>query len=65
MNANTAGTVVATTNNCEIVLDARGFYVRCFARNCAYVSEYTAAKYRARQWADAHDAGEACDGRAS
>ena len=64
MNASTAGTVVLTTNNCEIVLDARGFYARCFARNCAYVSEYTAAKHIARQWAEAHDAGEACDGRA-
>ena len=65
MNADTAGTVVATTNNCEIVLDARGFYARCFARNCAYVSEYAAAKHIARRWAEAHDADEQDDGRAS
>lgn len=65
MNANTTGTVVATTNNCEIVLDGYGFYVRCFARNCAYVSEYTAAKHVARGWADAHDADQPGDGRAN
>lgn len=49
------GTVVITTANCEVVLDAYGFYVRCTSRNCTYVSGYTAAKFRARQWAEAHD----------
>ena len=58
MNASTTGTVVVTTNNCEIVLDRAGFYVRCFARNCGYVSEITHAKHVARQWAGAHDATE-------
>jgi hypothetical protein len=58
-----AGTVVASTANCEVVLDAFGFYARC--GNCPYVSEYTAAKFRARQWAEAHDEDQPGDHRAS
>jgi hypothetical protein len=58
-----AGTVVITTDNCEVVLDEHGFYVRC--TNCPHVSEYTAAKHVARGWALAHDAGQPGDGRAS
>jgi hypothetical protein len=65
MNAGTKGTVVVTTNNCEIVLDAHGFYVRCTAPDCTYVSVYTASKYIARKWADAHDEDQPDDGRAS
>lgn len=65
MNANTTGTVVVTTNNCEVVLDGFGFYVRCLAPNCTYVSKYTHAKHVARQWAEAHDEDQPNDGRAS
>jgi len=46
-------TVVAGTVNCEIVLDARGFYARC--TRCPWVSEYTASKSTARRWANEHD----------
>jgi len=56
--------VVAATNNCEILLDDHGFYVRCFARNCTYISEHTASKSVARRWANAHDADQPNDGRA-
>ncbi len=49
------GTVVVTTFNCEVVLDALGFYVKCGARNCCYVSPYTASKSVARRWANQHD----------
>jgi len=55
-------TVVAGTANCEIVLDSYGFYARCL--HCPYVSEYTAAKFRARQWAEAHDQDQPGDHRA-
>lgn len=46
-------TIVETTANCDIHLDGFGFYVTC--RACPHVSEYTHAKHRARQWAEAHD----------
>jgi hypothetical protein len=49
-------TVVAETLNCEIVLDAHGFYAQC--TKCPYVSEYTPAKHIARGWASAHDEDE-------
>jgi len=45
--------VVATTVNCEIVLNRAGFYARC--TRCPWVSEYTASKSAARKWANAHD----------
>jgi hypothetical protein len=48
-------TVVITTANCEVVLDAYGFFVRCTSPNCSYVSEYTSAKHVARRLAEAHD----------
>lgn len=48
--------VVGGTQNCDIVLDDQGFYVRCFARGCRWVSERTHAKHIARQWAAEHDA---------
>lgn len=57
--------VVASTVNCEIVLDPYGFYARCTARDCTYVSEYTAAKFKARQWAEAHDEDQPGDHRAN
>jgi hypothetical protein len=60
-----SATVVATTNNCEIVLDEYGFFVRCTARDCTYVSEYTPAKHVARRWANAHDEDQPNDGRAN
>ena len=56
-------TIVARTRNCEILIDKRGFYVRC--THCPYVSEYTAAKHIARRWADAHDGDQPDDGRES
>ena len=46
-------TVVVTTYNCEIVLDAHGFYVRSI--NSPYVSPYTASKSVARRWANWYD----------
>jgi hypothetical protein len=52
----TESTVVATTANCEVVLVAMGFYARCTARNCTWVSEeITASKHIARKWAEDHD----------
>jgi hypothetical protein len=56
------GTVVVTTYNCEIVLGAHGFYVRCTARDCTYVTEYTSSKSVARRWANAHDEDQPNDG---
>lgn len=56
-------TIVARSRNCEVLLDKHGFYVRCTA--CPYVSEYTPAKYVARQWADAHDEDQPNDGHMS
>lgn len=47
------GTVVVTTANCEVILDAHGFYARC--TRCPWVSEYTPAKHRARQFAAGHE----------
>jgi hypothetical protein len=58
-------TVVIETNNCQVVLDSFGFYVRCTAPDCTYVSEYTAAKHIARRWANAHDEDQPGDGRAN
>lgn len=48
-------TVVIKTYNCQIMLDAHGFYVRCTAPDCTYVSRHTASKSVARRWANAHD----------
>jgi hypothetical protein len=60
-----SGTVVTETSNCQIVLDEHGFYVRCTAPDCTYVSEYTPGKSVARRWANAHDEDQPTDGRAS
>jgi hypothetical protein len=59
MTGQEQGTVVATTANCEVVLDSRGFYVRCTSSDCTYVSEYTPAEHVARRRAEAHDNDEA------
>jgi hypothetical protein len=50
-------TVVLTTLNCEVILDRIGFWVRCTAPGCTYVSERTPSKPVARRWANAHDEG--------
>lgn len=47
------GTVVAETVNCQIMLTGYGFYARC--TRCPWVSEYTPARHRARQYAETHD----------
>ena len=49
------GTITARTRNCEIMLTGAGFYARCTAPNCTWVSEYTASKSTARRWANDHD----------
>ena len=56
-------TLVAETSNCQIILSDFGFYVRC--TRCPYVSEYTAAKHVARQWAETHGSDAPNDGRES
>lgn len=56
---------VAETISCEILLDMYGFYVRCTADNCTYVSYYTPSKSVAREWANAHDEDKPNDGRAN
>jgi hypothetical protein len=48
----------------DIYLDAHGFYAQCTASACAYVTEYTASKSTATQWATAHYEGQPGDGRA-
>ena len=58
-------TLVAETNNCQIILSDFGFYVRCTARDCTYVTGYTASKSVARRWANAHDEDQPNDGRES
>lgn len=55
--------VVATTYNCEIVLTPHGFYSRCTASGCGYVSKMTPSKAVARRWANAHDEDQPNDGR--
>jgi hypothetical protein len=57
------GAVVIETANCQVILDGIGFYARC--THCPYVTEHTASKLRARQWAEAHDNDETDDGRQS
>jgi hypothetical protein len=59
------GTVVATAGNAEVVLDAYGFYARCRAQDCTYITDYTPAKYVARRWAEAHANDQPGDGRAN
>jgi hypothetical protein len=51
------GTIVVRTYNCEIMLTSAGFYVRCTAPNCTWVSETTASKSAAGRWANDHDNG--------
>lgn len=55
-------TVVIETYNCEVVLTHMGFYVRCQAPGCTYVSRLTPSKSVARRWANAHDADQPNDG---
>jgi hypothetical protein len=59
------GTVVIETYNCQVVLDSFGYYVRCTAPDCTYVSNRTASKSVARRWANAHDEDQPNDGRAN
>lgn len=47
--------VVATTLDCEIVLDSISFYARCTATNCTWVSDRTASKSTARRYATQHE----------
>lgn len=55
--------VVLTTYNVEIILGRFGFWNRCTARGCTYVSRTTASKAVARRWANAHDNDQPHDGR--
>lgn len=50
-------TVVIETTNCVVILDTYGFYVKCLAHNCTWVSDYTPSKPTARKWAITHDKG--------
>lgn len=55
--------VVVTTNDVEIILDEHGFWNRCTAKGCTYVSRRTPSKAVARRWATRHNNDLPNDGR--
>ena len=48
-------TVVLSTVNCEVVLDAWGFYARCTAPDCTWVTDHYHGRHQALMAARAHE----------